>query len=425
MYGQAVIPDDFDGEYCRYSVCWPKSSQWEAILRGVLVMPARGRFWDENTGSITEAQEVIRETFDNNLHLKEVIMACGDSQLSEIASALRLLAQNQCCGESVGSNGGIQIVIESPGEVLTPIYGSQPPGELPPGEVPPDYPGTLEEYDADKCRTAHSIILGTIETMRAWSYINFAQTTGLLLLCIAAVAGAIVMPPAIIPILIAAAAVTTGIANGLRGLADQIEGNIDEWVCYLYEGESVQVIIGFVSDGLDAAIALIPATGALAVALKTIALVILNSDTLNQLFSMSQGQGDAYDCSGCGAASCSDVHWELEHGTVTDGSFDECSVTLQAEAVDIGCNRVDLSIWQDDTLTTRVERELVEMNVSPDPLSAPSGSCAGVPIYRFYDSSLTLIYSGSTPPSLPITFAAVAIVSGSAGFHVDMLFTES
>jgi len=422
MFGQAVIPDDWTGEYCRYSVCWPKSSQWEAVLRGVLVMPARGRFWDENTGSITQAQEVIRETFDNNLHLQEVIMACGDSQLSEIASALRLLAQNQCCGESIGGNGGIQIVIESPGAVLTPIYGSQPPGSLTPGEVPPDYPGTLEEYDADKCRTAAAIIRGTIETMRGWSYINFAQTTGLLLVCIAAVAGAIVMPPAIIPVLIAAAVVTTGIANGLRGLADQIEADFDTWVCYLYEGESVEVIIGFVSDALDAAIALIPATGALAVALKTIALVILNSDTLNQLFSMSQGQGDAYDCSGCGEQSCPDTFAEIAFGDITDGAFETCGVTMVSVNTGGGLNRIDFNLFSDAGFTTPREVTMTVFDSSPDPLGDPPGGGA---IYRFYNSALTLIYSSDTPPTVPLTNVhAMSVTSSSAGFHVDFGFEE-
>lgn len=297
--GQGVIPDDWLGEYCRYTVCWPNSPQWLAVLRGVLTFPARGRFWDETTGDILNAQDVIRETFDTNLHLEEVILSCNDEALTGIANALMLLAQNQCCGEAAPQNGGIQVIIQSPLDVATPIYGSVPPASLEPGNVPPLYPGTLEEYDADKCRTAAAIVTGTIATLRNFSYISFAQTTGLTLVIIAAIAGAIIIPQFMIPVLIAAAIVTVGLNAGLVALADAIEAEYNDWVCWLYEGESTSVIVGVVSDGLDALISAIPATGVLALTLKTIALIIMDTDTLNQLFTMSQGQGAEFNCDVC------------------------------------------------------------------------------------------------------------------------------
>src|SRR3989304_9661396 len=107
--GQGTIPSDWEGEYCRYAVCWPNSPQWLAVLRGVLALPASGRFWDGHTGTITEAQQVIVETYDTNLHLGEVIMACNDSFLGNIATALEHIAQGmaaQAQAITVTSGGG-------------------------------------------------------------------------------------------------------------------------------------------------------------------------------------------------------------------------------------------------------------------------------------------------------------------------------
>ncbi len=143
------IPDDWDGlSFCRFAICWPDSPLWRVVLRGLVSEPARGFFWDERTGRVTDVLAGFRQTLDYNLELWEVIMACGESSaaLNQIAAAIRLLAANQCCGEAPPDNGGIQIVIQTPAGVTIPIYGSQPPGSLDPGEVPPDYPGTSREY---------------------------------------------------------------------------------------------------------------------------------------------------------------------------------------------------------------------------------------------------------------------------------------
>lgn len=59
-----IIPDDWDNdEWQCIKLYWPKSSQWEAILRGVLTAMARGRTWDRNTGIIRDAQSVGWEIF--------------------------------------------------------------------------------------------------------------------------------------------------------------------------------------------------------------------------------------------------------------------------------------------------------------------------------------------------------------------------
>jgi hypothetical protein len=303
VMAQMPIPDDWDGvTTCRWSVCWPNSSQWFAILNGLVGTPLQGRFWDAGTGSIVNVQSAFREIYDYNFNLREVIMACGDTGLSDLAAAVRLLAQNQCCN-GVTTTGGVTVTITSPEGAITPIYGSAPPGSLPGGEVPSGYPGNLEDYNADKCRTSAAIILAWVASMRNLAYVNWLENTALVAVVLAAVAGLIVLPEFLIPILIAAAIGQVGLQSALLSLADGIEANFDDWVCYLYRSESTEVVLGYVSDALDAVIAAIPATGALGWALKTIALVLMNTDTLNKLFTLNQGYGAPYTCT-CSDAPC-------------------------------------------------------------------------------------------------------------------------
>ncbi len=61
------IPSDWDGQTWQcIQIQWPKSTQWEAILTGLLTYAMRGRFWDERTGSIHAAQAVAWDIFERN-----------------------------------------------------------------------------------------------------------------------------------------------------------------------------------------------------------------------------------------------------------------------------------------------------------------------------------------------------------------------
>jgi len=72
--GLAVIPDDWTSGYVELCIKWPDSPDWRAILRGLLTSPNNVEFWDKFTGTPTDAQATIIETFDQNLHLEECIM---------------------------------------------------------------------------------------------------------------------------------------------------------------------------------------------------------------------------------------------------------------------------------------------------------------------------------------------------------------
>lgn len=64
------IPADWDGvSWECYQIQWPKSDRWLGQLLGALTLYARGRYWDENTGSVTDAQAVGRLIFDRNYPL--------------------------------------------------------------------------------------------------------------------------------------------------------------------------------------------------------------------------------------------------------------------------------------------------------------------------------------------------------------------
>jgi len=65
---QAAIPADWDGEtwFCS-QITWPESERWRAVLTGLVSLPSRGRYWAENTGTITLAQAVGREIFSRNV----------------------------------------------------------------------------------------------------------------------------------------------------------------------------------------------------------------------------------------------------------------------------------------------------------------------------------------------------------------------
>lgn len=307
--GQGTIPDDWEGEYCRYAVCWPSSPQWEAVLRGVLTFPARGRFWDEHTGNILEAQQVIRETFDQNLHLEGVIMACNDLELvasfNAIASAIRYAADRDfakaCCELGIGGSGGIVGVVTQPfGGNEIPIYGTQPPATLPEGETFPEGFESVEEWDVHKCAVANVIIDGVLNSLQNLTALNFAQVNGLGVVALAAVSGFLVFPPATIPVLIGALIILVVSQAALLAARDYIIDNRQEWLCWLYEAESVSQVIGTIADGIDLLIAFISVSGPIGNAVKLVLMLLMNGDALNQLFDANADyQYPDADCSDC------------------------------------------------------------------------------------------------------------------------------
>lgn len=64
------IPTDWNGDTFEcYTIQWPNSPEWRSILRGLILSPARGRFWDERSGSVSGAQIVGLQIDTLNLPL--------------------------------------------------------------------------------------------------------------------------------------------------------------------------------------------------------------------------------------------------------------------------------------------------------------------------------------------------------------------
>lgn len=64
-----IIPDDWslaDGEWQSLCIQWPKSEQWDLLLRSLFYTLSRGREWDRNTGVIKDAQAIGWQIFERN-----------------------------------------------------------------------------------------------------------------------------------------------------------------------------------------------------------------------------------------------------------------------------------------------------------------------------------------------------------------------
>jgi len=123
------IPDDWNGQSWQcVQIEWPNSPQWLALLLGFLSQATRGRFWEESTGAILDAQAVGWQIWDRNYPFRdcegepvidngggmeaqrvaigymEIDMPCIDiSGMLKIEAGV-LYARNSCCEwVSIGS----------------------------------------------------------------------------------------------------------------------------------------------------------------------------------------------------------------------------------------------------------------------------------------------------------------------------------
>lgn len=310
---QMPIPDDWDGiSYCRWAVCWPESVLWQGILSGLLEMPSQGRFWDANTGSIVGVQQSFKPTYQANFDLTEVIMACGDTGLQDIAAAIRLLAQAQtdCCVSISG--GGIQ--------------GTVPNGEDPPiawpGDVPPiglpeqGYPDGYEsqaQYLVDKCAVANLLTDGLITVLTTLAAFDIANIVGLSALLAAGVGfGLVVISAAALPVILSALLILAAVEGLLLAVRQDIINNRDDWVCAMYEGETSQEVILAIAALLETLVISLEVTSVVGLMIKTFVIAILGPDSVNKLFEYQAGVGypDA-DCTPCDFFEC-EVFWDFE-----------------------------------------------------------------------------------------------------------------
>lgn len=303
------IPDDWNGvDCCRWAVSWPDSPLWLGILDGLLSLPARGRFWDEGTGSIVNTQNSFKPFYEANFVLQEVIVACGDNGIAEglqaIAAAFRDKPDCGCSGSGIANcwnstNVDVQAYVALTDGTNWPIYGTAPIPELPLSGIPEGY-DTLEQFDVDKCAKATKLVDDWTATIKNFGAVNWGVGVIGAAVVLACIVGLVTVPPAVIPLLLFALTANEGIAAVFINLGNWMTANREDLICILYTGDNIDVMIGLLSDALDTAIAAIGVSGAIAVAVKSVALWLVNSDTLGVL--LTAGSKDLYptaDCSSC------------------------------------------------------------------------------------------------------------------------------
>lgn len=329
---QMVFPDDWDGEsFCRWAICWPDSIKWRAILSGLIEQPSQGRFWDFKTGNFLETRALFFPAYGYNFELKEVIVACGDSGLQDIANALLALAQSQqnianatvitsggCCDNRGSGGSGTTGVPYSPVETGSPGIGT-----------PPEGWDTWEEYLADKCAVATYIV-----NMMARDLGDLAlrELFSLKLEVLASIIAVTIATPIPFDDIIAIAAFILAIGEiiVITSAVDIINNNKPELICELYSGENA-------TDSRDRFLTLFgtlaedyagnPVT---AFAISTLVSYWLGADSVNRLYNRDTTFNyPPGDCSTCGAM----IVWDncagepLEHGaelTFTLSSTPDC-----------------------------------------------------------------------------------------------------
>jgi len=310
------IPTDWNGvDTCRWAVCWPSSPQWKAILFGLLSSPSQGRYWDEETGNIRNTQALFRPFYTQNFDLSEVIMACNDINIADALNAIAVALAAQTSGGGAGcgcSGGSTSTIVQCLGTNLSvnntvilpdgttwPVFSTTPVPTLPPSGFPDGYPDE-GAYLTDKCAKATKIIDDLIATLNQIGLINWGSGVIGAAIIIGALVGAITVPYVVIPLLLFALTANIGITALLIQSANYIEANKQDFICILYETDTVDEIIQLISSALVTMVAFLGVSGAIAVAIKGIILWLLNGDVLGLLFdSSAAGQYPSADCDFC------------------------------------------------------------------------------------------------------------------------------
>lgn len=225
--------------------------------------------------------------------LTNAIIAQGEA----IKAGLVAIAQKPCCSDSVG------IVVQgtTPGGEVQ--YGEQPGLAQGDSETdpPPEGFDTWEAYYTHKCQVANHLADGLISSLRNIGLLNLVNLAAAGALVGAALGGFILLPPAAVPVLIAAV-VALGISQAiLYEIGDWLQDNRDELVCGLYNSESAGAATDFFAGMIDEALAALTVASSLHPVIRTIALILASTDTLNQLFNASLSANyPGADCSNCG-----------------------------------------------------------------------------------------------------------------------------
>lgn len=301
--------------------------------------PKGGQRWEMSTGEEFASYQNDIQELDSKITGGD-FMTCLEQGLSEVAQALKYMADRQCCvSGSIGPGGGV-VSTYTDGEGNTrPIYGGVPPATLPDQGFPSNY-DSLEDYLLDKCKLANLVFDGWLLTIRGLAAITIFNAIALAGLIGFALAGSIILAPAAIPVMIGALIVLGTFVAMFSDIADGLQENKADIVCGLYNSNTVEEMTVILSDAVDLIIEGFTITGPVGEALKLVVMLLVNSDTLSQLLNGTAALGypDA-DCSSCNPAvrvwnMCTE---ELvipnEDGSFTISSVEGCANSYGCDAV--------------------------------------------------------------------------------------------
>lgn len=246
----AKIPEDWDGiSWKCWCVQWPDSRDWLAILAGFITTPRLGRYWDADTGTITEVQQTGDEIWFKNTPLEEVIMSCSDdvaNALLQIAASLQNMASGGCgCIPGVsGGSSGSGMVPDVPSDTIDTAEAHE-------GDPPPGY-ASWEEFDDLKCRWGHKIMDDMITDVATMTLIDIGAATisGLAIILVPL----LVNPVSWTVILgIATLMVSAAATSGFYGfMSTHLEAYYDNYLCALLAGDNVDDSISNFAERVDA-----------------------------------------------------------------------------------------------------------------------------------------------------------------------------
>lgn len=289
---QMPIPQDWDGtSWCCWVVEWPSSPDWEAILLGFITTPMRGRFWDETTGSVIDAQEIGQQiTARNNVTVEGCSMGCLED-LTAAINALKEVFQggilvNGGCG--CNGSGGAGVFEDAPSSFVDN------------GTAFPSGYDDRSDYLDSKCQLAQYVIDGLVSGLKNLRQVDVTQyALGalvalfplLFILPIAYLALVATAESILGLVAIGAAAFTTAVNELIEFLQDDFD------ICRLYDAGSAQ-------EAKDNIIADINAAAFSQDTLtKNLLINLISFDSLNLLFdakpALDFSQLPVADCSGC------------------------------------------------------------------------------------------------------------------------------
>jgi len=336
-------------EICKYLLnsrgSWRTTYVKEYVGTIGYIMPSEEEFQDI-TNAIAEA----------NIDMA----SCDDivTAIEGVTSAIGALSSGSGGCGCVGS-GGDDVTSVNDGESQdVPEGGSYPPGF-----------SSRPEYDSYRCKFAVNILENYIQTLRNWGGLfgvvgglTIAVITGLLLLTV---------PPAGLMLIMAAFGVLAGTDIGLlvnlSAIADEIEANIEELKCQIYNADSAEDVVSIIRNAASEAITV--ADPPFSETFLQITNNLINNDAANAIVDKDAAI-DALPEEDC--SECVELHWQVEvvsgvGASIVSGSL-ATSVVLESAYVNLfGGDREYIQL----STTTHPENFYLEIVSIPQPGSGP------------------------------------------------------